>query len=150
MRKMTLTTLLLLSAVMVTPASANWFSRPNLGIMLNVGSAPNPTPNDLRALYGPARYGGVYPTSARISLETLRAMEGKPVYGENGEELGYILAVDENARLAELQLPSGFAVAVEGQLLINEPDRVIAPTLSYTEIMAMVEAQTGRRVALND
>ena len=39
--------LLLLSAVCVSPASANWFSNPRLGINLNVGSAPNPKPADL-------------------------------------------------------------------------------------------------------
>jgi outer membrane protein OmpA-like peptidoglycan-associated protein len=43
MRK-TIIPLLLLSAVCITPASANWFSNPQLGINLNVGSAPNPTP----------------------------------------------------------------------------------------------------------
>ena len=43
--------LLLLSAVVATPASANWFSNPRLGVNLNVGSAPNPKPADLRALY---------------------------------------------------------------------------------------------------
>ncbi len=44
--------LLLLSAVCVTPASANWFSNPRVGVNLNVGSAPNPKPADLQALYG--------------------------------------------------------------------------------------------------
>jgi len=44
--------LLLLSAVCVTPASANWFSNPRLGFNLNVGSAPNPKPADLQAIYG--------------------------------------------------------------------------------------------------
>jgi outer membrane protein OmpA-like peptidoglycan-associated protein len=44
--------LLLLSAVCVSPASANYFSNPRLGVNLNVGSAPNPKPSDLRALYG--------------------------------------------------------------------------------------------------
>jgi hypothetical protein len=142
MKKMTLTTLLLLSAVMVTPASANWFSRPDLGISLNVGSAPNPTPNDLRALYGPARYGvygparyGVYPS--RISFDALRDMSGKTVYGENGEELGFISTVDPASRLVELQLPNGRAVAVDAGLLINERDRVIAPTLSMAEVMGL-------------
>ena len=43
MRK-TIIPLLLLSAVCITPASANWFSNPRLGISLNVGSAPNPKP----------------------------------------------------------------------------------------------------------
>lgn len=135
MKKITLTTLLLLSAVMVSPASANWFSRPGIGITLNVGSAPNPTPNDLRALYGPARYG-VYPASL-ISLDALRDMSGKTVYGENGEELGFISTVDEGSRLVELQLPNGRAVAVDSGLLINERDRVIAPTLSMAEVMAL-------------
>ena len=147
MKKVTLTTLLLLSAAaLVTPASANWFFRPDSGVSLNVGSAPNPTPNDLRALYGPSRFG-VYPAS-RISANTLRDMSGKVVYGESGEELGYILAVDETAGLVQLQLPTGIAVAVEARLLINEPDRVTAPTLSRGDIMAMAEAQTGRRMAL--
>ena len=135
MKKMTLTTLLLLSAVMVSPASANWFSRPGIGINLNVGSAPNPTPNDLRALYGPARYG-VYPAS-RISFDVLQDMSGKTVYGENGEQLGFISTVDPASRLVELQLPNGRAVAVDAGLLINERDRVIAPTLSMAEVMAL-------------
>ncbi len=45
--------LLLLSAVVcVTPASANYFSHPELGTNLNIGSAPNPTPADLRRAFG--------------------------------------------------------------------------------------------------
>src|SRR5262245_53883142 len=147
MKKTTLTTLLLLSAaVFVTqPASANWFFRPGIGISLNVGSAPNPTPNDLRLLYGPVRYG-VYP-AARTSVEVLRDMEGKAVYGENGEQLGYILAVDQNAALADVQLDTGIAIAVEADRLMNEPDRVIAPTLSRADMLAMAQAQTGRMAA---
>jgi outer membrane protein OmpA-like peptidoglycan-associated protein len=42
--------LLLLSAVGITPASANYFSNPQTGTQLNIGSAPNPTPEDLRAI----------------------------------------------------------------------------------------------------
>src|SRR5262245_29496878 len=34
----------------VTPASANWFNNPFLGITRNVGSAPNPTPDDVRQM----------------------------------------------------------------------------------------------------
>jgi hypothetical protein len=66
----------------------------------------------------------------------LRDMSGKTVYGENGERLGMIATVDEVARLAELQLPDGRSVAVDANLLINEIDRVIAPTLSLAEVMA--------------
>ena len=34
----------------VTPASANWFNNPYLGITRNIGSAPNPTPDDVRQM----------------------------------------------------------------------------------------------------
>ena len=144
MKKMTLTTLLLLSAVMVTPASANWFSRPDIGVQLNVGSAPNPTPNDLRALYAN------YPGTRYSQSDLLRSMSGKVVYGENGEELGYILSVDERARLVSVQLPTGIAIAVKTEMLINETHHVTAPTLSRDDVMAMAEAQTGRRFALTE
>ena len=40
--------LLLVSAAFVMPASANWFHNPYENINRNVGSAPNPTPADLR------------------------------------------------------------------------------------------------------
>jgi outer membrane protein OmpA-like peptidoglycan-associated protein len=47
--KNTIRTLLLLSAVVcITPASANYFANPGQGTNLNIGSAPNPTPADLR------------------------------------------------------------------------------------------------------
>jgi outer membrane protein OmpA-like peptidoglycan-associated protein len=46
----TVLALLLVSAVGVTPAYANYFSNPRTGTMLNIGSAPNPTPADLRAI----------------------------------------------------------------------------------------------------
>ena len=39
--------MLLLSAVFVSPASANWFASPKFGINLNSGSAPSPTPDDV-------------------------------------------------------------------------------------------------------
>ena len=48
MRKAILPLLLLSVAVCTTPASANWFSNPRLGVNLNVGSAPNPKPADIR------------------------------------------------------------------------------------------------------
>jgi len=43
-----LSLLLLSAAICVTPASANYFANPRLGMNLNVGSAPNPTPAQLR------------------------------------------------------------------------------------------------------
>ena len=40
--------LLFASAAFIMPASANWFHNPYENINRNVGSAPNPTPADLR------------------------------------------------------------------------------------------------------
>ena len=42
--------LLAIAAFIVTPASANWFHNPYEGINRNIGSAPNPTPDDIRAM----------------------------------------------------------------------------------------------------
>jgi hypothetical protein len=124
--------LLMSAAAFAAPASANWFARPGAGINLNVGSAPNPTPADLRALYGPSRYA-----YAVITPEVLRDMEGKAVYGENGEMLGVIATVDLTAGLVALHTTNGKAVALDADLLVNQRDRVIAPTLSMTEVMVI-------------
>lgn len=48
--KKAILSVLLLSAVCASPASANFFSNPQVGVNLNVGSAPNPTPMQLRVL----------------------------------------------------------------------------------------------------
>src|SRR5437868_1824944 len=40
--------IVLVSAAFATPAFANYFSNPNIGMSANVGSAPNPRPADLR------------------------------------------------------------------------------------------------------
>jgi hypothetical protein len=112
-----------------------------------VGSAPNPTPYDLRI----ERYVVGPPPIVRqvVTVDVLRDMEGKNVIGENGEVLGYILAIDEGARMLEVQLPTGVAVAVGADLMINEPDRVVAPSLSQADMLEMARLQTGRTVALN-
>ena len=48
--KKAILSVLLLSAVCASPASANYFSNPVTGVNLNIGSAPNPTPGELRLL----------------------------------------------------------------------------------------------------
>src|SRR5258705_6614559 len=108
----TMMSLLLLSAVFITPASANWFSNPKTGTMLNVGSAPNPTPADLRAI-GDSKIAVAQMTEPRlVAMQTqttiapeptqtmstvqLDRLEGRPVSGSHGQRLGYILAVDQD------------------------------------------------------
>ena len=48
--KKAILSVLLLSPVCASPASANYFSNPVTGTTLNIGSAPNPTPSQLRLL----------------------------------------------------------------------------------------------------
>ena len=47
MRASLILTGLIVASVAASPASANWFSNPNIDINLNIGSAPNPTPDDV-------------------------------------------------------------------------------------------------------
>ena len=49
MRK-TIVPLLMLTALIASPASANYFSNPKAGVNLNIGSAPNPKPSDYRSV----------------------------------------------------------------------------------------------------
>ena len=53
MNSKTAISIMLLSAVCVTPAFANYFSNPNLNVHFNVGSAPNPTVRDVRENHVP-------------------------------------------------------------------------------------------------
>ncbi len=48
MRTLLLFPALLFSAVLASPASANWFSNPALDINLHIGSARSPTPDQVR------------------------------------------------------------------------------------------------------
>ena len=74
-------------------------------------------------------------------------MEGKEVRGKYNEYLGYILAVDERGKLAELQIPTGVALPLSTDLLVNESDHVRAPTISRGDILAMIR-KTGEHPLL--
>ncbi len=53
MKMKALLPLLVVSAAFVTPVYANWFHNPTEGINRNIGSAPNPTPADIREMRQP-------------------------------------------------------------------------------------------------
>jgi outer membrane protein OmpA-like peptidoglycan-associated protein len=67
MKKTMLCFLLLSTAIAVTPASANYFSNPSLGMNLNVGSAPNPTPTQLRRAVAVEEHATVYTPAETVA-----------------------------------------------------------------------------------
>jgi hypothetical protein len=85
--------LLLLSAAFLTPAYANYFSNPALGITMNIGSAPNPTPDDIRESRDPTIAVAADPAPVKdvISSEGHKAAMGdreynSPLPGDNGAD----------------------------------------------------------------
>jgi hypothetical protein len=76
-------------------------------------------------------------------------MEGRSVLGAHGQTLGYILAVNLKSHQVELQTPKGIAVAMPASLLMEKHGRLMAPTTSRSDVMAMAKTQTGRTVAIN-
>ena len=161
MKAKTMLSLLLLSAVCAGPAYANYFSDSRSNTQLNVGSAPSPTPEQLRiigdsALAPPAprsyRARGVSPprySEAFVGVPTLTTMEGRAVFGTRGAQLGYVLAVNDVRGQVELQTPMGVAVAMPASLIGDEGTRLVAPTVSRADVMAMARQQTGRTYAMN-
>lgn len=175
MKKTTLMSLLLLSTVAVTPAFANWFANPRTNTMLNVGSAPSPTPEQLRAIgdspyppsgpyYGPSRplssdvvpapvvAGPAVAGPAAFLAIGMRAsdVEYKPVFGARGEKLGTVIAFNEMTQQAELQLSTGVAISMPATLMVESKNgRLTAPTVSHDDVLAMAKTQTGRVVATN-
>ena len=205
----TLISLLLLSGVCATSASANFFSNSRWNVMLNIGSAPSPTPAQLRAIgdssYAnvPVRRGPVLQSenqvvappviedadkdvysngsydaeivgsatavtkkmsstkavaakktvvaksaapAKRVSLASLKR---KPVIGAKGETLGHVLADNQQSDMIALQLPSGVAVSMPAMLATDKGNRLVAPTVTKADTLAMAKTQTGRTAALN-
>jgi hypothetical protein len=133
----------LLAAVCVTPAAANYFANPRTGTMLNIGSAPSPTPEQLRNI------GDSYLVSVSqpVALnDSLADMIGKDVYGKNREFLGKITAVDQLNRSADMQLPTGVVVSISTDNLVDRNDRVLAPNMSRGDVIALADRQ-GQRTA---
>ena len=125
----------LLLAAFASPAAANYFSNPASGTMLNVGSAPSPTPDQLRLI------GDSYLVGPKANLSD---MVGKNVYGKNREFLGTIRSVDEENRIADMQLPTGVVISIAFVDLVDQNDRVLAPSMSRGDVIALADKQGQR------
>ena len=70
-------------------------------------------------------------------------LEGQTVVGAQGEQLGSIIAVDRESELAQLHMYTlGKSVAVPIELLSVENGRVMAPTMSRPDVVAMTRTQS--------
>jgi len=127
----------LLAAACATPAAANYFANPMTNTTLNVGSAPSPTPEQLR-LIGDSVFAAGVTDSGPVALSD---MIGKNVYGKNREFLGKITSVDGINRSADMQLPTGIVVSLSTDNLVDRNDRVIAPNMSRGDVIALADRQ---------
>jgi len=74
--KMTMS-MLLLSAACATPSLANYFYNPHTNLALNIGSAPSPTPRDIRENRQP-RVGHDAPSYANGVADSTTKGTGSP------------------------------------------------------------------------
>jgi hypothetical protein len=76
-------------------------------------------------------------------------LEGKRVIGKNGAMLGYVLAVNDRARLADVQTPGGIAITLPESKLRIFGGQVYALNMDRHDVLAMERSQTGRTLAMN-
>jgi hypothetical protein len=156
MYKRTLMSLAMIAAIGATPAFANYFSDPASNTQLNIGSAPTPTPSDLQVIGDSDRTGPdrdarpEYQSMRDMSPAQLHQLGGRSVYGAHREYLGTVLTVNDRRQLADIQTSRGVAVSVPTSLLEVRGQRIVAPTISHEDIMAMAREQNGRDVSLNE
>ncbi len=78
-----------------------------------------------------------------VAATQLSGLEGKMVEGAKGETIGTITAVDQGTEKVQLQLADGKAISIPSALLSVDGDKVMAPTTSAADVMAMAATQAG-------
>ena len=76
-------------------------------------------------------------------------LEGKRVIGKNGAVLGYVLAVNDRARVIDLQTPGGIAITLPESRLRMFGGQVYALNMGRHDVLAMERSQAGRTTAMN-
>ena len=76
-------------------------------------------------------------------------LEGQTVIGKNGKMLGYVLAVNDRARMIDLQTPGGIAISVPESRLREFGGQLLAVNMTRQDVLAMERSQTGRTMAMN-
>jgi hypothetical protein len=142
---------LLIFAALSQPALANYFHNPRTNTNLNIGSAPNPTPADLRAI-GDASYAldaRADSGAANANRNELRALKGKTVSDMAGDNLGVIVATDDLDKVVLLETPMAAHVVISANLLSNDGPKVVA-AITPMRLADMARAQKGEVVAFNN
>jgi hypothetical protein len=87
--KMTLS-VLFLSAACATPTLANYFNNPHTNLHLNIGSAPSPTPRDIREnrlpqwVHAPSSYANIVADDTTKNTDKPAANDHPPAQGGGG------------------------------------------------------------------
>ena len=76
-------------------------------------------------------------------------LEGRQVIGMDGHRLGYVIAVNDRARLIELQTPGGIAVSVPESRFRAFDGQLFAINMNRNDVVALERRQTGRTVGIN-
>ena len=76
-------------------------------------------------------------------------LEGRMVVGKNGKMLGYVLAVNDRARMIDLQTPGGIAISMPESRLREFGGQLVAINVTRQDVLAMERSQTGRTLATN-
>jgi hypothetical protein len=140
--KATLMSMLLVAAVGMTPAFANYFSDPVSGRNLNVGSAPNPTPQELRII-GDSDRG--LPPYANVSKTDLAAMQYKSAFSDDDVLLGHIVSVDPSSNTLVLQTPEGAHIWFPASYFVNYPDEVRTTVITKADVQAIANTSIANQ-----
>jgi hypothetical protein len=142
---------IIFSAIFSTTAFANYFHNPATNTNLNVGSAPNPTPADLRAI-GDASYAfdaRAESGAPNANQNELRALKGKSVSDMAGDNLGVIIAADDLDKVVLLETPMGAHVVISGAMLSSDGPKIVV-AITPMRLADLARAQKGEVVAFNN
>jgi hypothetical protein len=128
--------LLLLSACWITPAAADTADQ-------RIREAARAHETIVAAYRDGTNFAEATSASSTALGDWSGMLEGQTVVGAQDEHLGSIIAVDQSAELAQLHMyDRGKSIAVPIELLSVENGRVMAPTMSQPDVVAMTRTQS--------
>jgi len=150
----TLISLLMLSAVCATPASANFFSNSRWNVMLNIGSAPSPTPAQLRAI-GDSSYANV-PVRRGPVLQSENQVVAPPVIEDTDKDVysngSYDAEIVGSATAVTKKMSSTKAVAAKNTVVVKRAapaKRVSLASMKRKPVIGAKGETLGHVLAVN-